>query len=402
MIAWVRRVTLWVLLAGFLVIGGIGYRFQDRLLHTDQAAAKPGRGERASTTTDKAEVQLTETQLASITIAPVGEMDFVNVRRSVGSIDFNQDLLVQILTPYQGRIIATFVNVGDRVAPGQVLFTIDSPDLLQASSTLISAAGVMVLQNRNLKRVIETFKGGGGPQKDVDQATSDQQAAEGALRAARDALRIFGKSDAEIDRVVAERRVDSTLIIRSPISGYVTQRVAAPGLLVQPGGTPAPVTLADTATMWMIANVVEADSALLRLGQHVTARVAAMPDREFQGRIVVVGASVDPQTRRVLVRTQIANPERLLRAGMFANFDIRISDPARATSAPTSAVVREGDGSMTVWTTADRRRFEQRIVKTGRQQDGFTEITDGIRPGELVVIDGAIFLSNKLFASTSD
>jgi cobalt-zinc-cadmium efflux system membrane fusion protein len=154
--------------------------------------------------------------------------------------------------------------------------------------------------------------------------------------------------------------------------------------------------------MWMIANVVEADSGLLRVGQQVAARVNAFPDWIFSGSIVVVGASVDPQTRRVLVRSEIADPDRLLRAGMFAGFDIRISDPIRALAVPTTAVVREGDGTMTLWVTADRRRFERRTVRIGLQQGGFTQILEGVQPGELVVTDGAIFLSNKLAGGPSD
>jgi cobalt-zinc-cadmium efflux system membrane fusion protein len=324
------------------------------------------------------------------------------LRQAVGSIDFNHNMLVQVFTPYQGRIIATYANVGDRVEKGQPLFTIDSPDLLQASSNLISAAGVLVLQTRNLRRLTETLKGGGGAQKDVDQATSDHQAAVGALRAARDAMRIFGKTDEEVEKIIADRKADSTLIVRNSISGLVTARTAAPGLFVQPGNAPAPFTVADTSTMWMIANVVESDSALLRVGQEVRVRVAAYPGHEFEGSIVVVGAMVDPQTRRIMVRSEIKDPDRLLRAGMFANFTIRIGDPFEATSVPNSALVREGDGTMTVWLTADRRHFEKRTVETGLRQRGVTQIVEGVQPGELVVTDGALFLSNKLLAGATD
>jgi cobalt-zinc-cadmium efflux system membrane fusion protein len=403
MIEWFKaRRRLWLVLGGILVVGSLGVWLWDRISAPDVTSGKVARTGRAGTPVDKTEVELTADQLKSIAIAPAGQSDFNNIRPALGNIDFNQNMLVQVFTPYQGRIIAAFVNVGDRVERGQVLFTVDSPDLLQASSTLIAAAGTLVLQNRNLKRVTETFKGGGGAQKDVDQATADQQAAEGAFKAARDAMRLVGKSDEEVDRIISERKADSALLVRSPILGFVTARTAAPGLLVQPGSAPAPVTLADTATMWMIANVVEADSGLLRVGQQVAARVNAFPDRIFSGSIVVVGASVDPQTRRVLVRSEIADPDRLLRAGMFAGFDIRISDPIRALAVPTTAVVREGDGTMTLWVTADRRRFERRPVRIGLQQGGFTQILEGVQPGELVVTDGAIFLSNKLAGGPSD
>lgn len=364
-------------------------------------ARKPG-VDRAAAAPDKAELELTASQVTALSIAPAGEATFEQSRSAVGSIDFDQNTLVQVFTPYQGRIIAVNVNVGDRVERGQVVFSVDSPDLLQASSTLISAAGVLNLQNRNVKRLTETLRGGGGAQKDVDQAMSDQQAAEGALRAARNVMRIYGKTDEEVERIVSDRRADSTLLVRSSITGYVTARSAAPGLFVQPGNAPAPLALADTATMWMIANVPEADSSLIRPGQAVVARVSALPGRTFTGTVSVVGANVDPQTRRIVVRTVIADPDRLLRAGMFADFTIRLGEPLRALAVPANAVVREGDGSMTVWLTADRRRFEKRKIRTGLSQNGSVQVLEGLRPGELVVTDGALFLTNKLVGGAAD
>ena len=344
------------------------------------------------------EVDLSEKQVDTLKIVPVGWAPFEVLRGAVGNIDFNQNLLVQVFTPNAGRIIATFANVGDRVQKGEVLFTVDSPDLVQASSNLIQAAGVLALQNANLKRLTETVRSGGGAQKDVDQAKSDQQTAEGNLRGARDAMRIFGKTEEEIDRVVRERRADSVLIVRSSITGQVTQRTAAPGLYVQPGNAPAPFTVADTSTMWMLANVVENDAPLFRVGQPIRVRVGAYPDRTFDGTIAVVGAQIDPATRRLMVRSEIKDPDSLLRAGMFANFTIRITAPFEATAVPNSAVVREGEGSMSVWVTSDRRRFEKRTVRIGLQQNGTTQILQGLRPGELVVTEGAVFVSNKAAA----
>lgn len=360
------------------------------------------RVERATAPTKKIEIELTSEQVKAVTTDAVGQMRFDLSRKAVGNIDFNQNTLVQVFTPYQGRAIAVHVNVGDRVEPGQILFTVESADLLQASSTLIAAAATLNLQNRNLKRATDNLRGGGGPQKDVDQAITDQQTAEGALRAARDAMRIYGKTDADIERIISDRPADLTLMVRSPIAGYVTARNAAPGLLLQPGNAPAPITLADTGSMWMIANVPEADSAVLRVGQPVQARVSALPGRTFDGAISVIGATIDPQTRRTMVRSEIADPDHALRAGMFADFTIRLGDPVESLAVPANAIVREGDGTMTVWLTADRQRFEKRTVKVGLRQNGFVQVLEGLKAGDLVATDGAIFLANKLLNGPSD
>jgi cobalt-zinc-cadmium efflux system membrane fusion protein len=350
---------------------------------------------------DRDSIDLSDAQLAAVKVEPVGEHDFPSEKEAVGSISFNQDLEVQVFTPYQGRIIALFAEVGNDVKKGQTLFTIDSPDLLQAESTLIAAAGVMDLTTRNLARLKELYTTRAVSQRDLDQGTSDQQTAEGNLRAARDAVRLFGKSEAEIDRIVAERRADSTLVVPSPIDGRITARNAGPGLYVQPGSAPAPFTVADINTMWMFANVTEDDSPAFQVGQSLQVRIGAFPDRLFDGTVTNVGVSVDPNTRRVLVRSEIKDPRHELRSGMFANFVISVGAPVRSAAVLLDGVVREGDGSQTIWVTADHRRFTRRMVQIGGRRDGYRQIIDGVRPGELVATDGAIFLSNMLATASA-
>jgi cobalt-zinc-cadmium efflux system membrane fusion protein len=341
-------------------------------------------------------VELSETQLKFVKVATVEDRDFPIEKGSVGSIDFNEELLTQVFTPYQGRIIGLFAKVGDEVQKGQLLFTIDSPDLLQACSNLIAAAGVLQLTTKNLARLKNLFETRAISQKDLEQAVSDQQTAEGALRAARDAVRIFGKTDAEMDRMITDRKVDPTLVVPSPIAGRITMRNAAPGLLVQPGNAPAPYTVADISTMWMLANVAESDSPAFRVGQEVKVSVMAFPNRIFEGHISTVSSWVDPNTHRLLVRSEVEDPNHELRSGMFANFVIRTGEPVRSPAIPLDGVVREGDGTMTAWVTADRRRFTKRTVKIGLQRDGYVQILQGLQAGDLVASEGALFLSTAL------
>jgi membrane fusion protein, heavy metal efflux system len=347
-------------------------------------------------TSDAAFVDLSEKQANTLKTGPVESRDFTLFKTAVGTIDFNEDLLVQVFSQYPGKILKANLNIGDDVKAGDVLFTIDSPDLLQAESTLLAAAGVLELQKRTLARATQLLKAGGSAQKDVDQSTSDEQTAEGNFKAARDSVRIFGKTDAEIDQIVEMRKVDSVLLVPSPISGRVVARSAAAGFLTQPGVAPAPYAVADMSTMWMIANVVETDAPAYRLGQGVEVTVPAYPDTIFKGRVTALGSIIDPNTRRQLVRSQIDDPKHLLRSGMFASFVIRVGDPVRSLAVPANGVVREGDGTMTVWVTSDSRRFTKRTVKAGLRQDGWTQILEGLQPTEIVVMDGAVFLSNRL------
>ncbi len=182
----------------------------------------------------------------------------------------------------------------------------------------------------------------------------------------------------------------------SPISGRVTARNAAPGLFVQPGNAPAPFTVADISTMWMLANVPESTIPRYRIGQKVRVKVAAYPDRVFDGTISTIGTTVDPATRRVFLRSAIADPAHLLRSGMFANFTIDTEDNVRGLAVPIGAIDREGDGTMSAWVTTDQKHFTKRTVKLGLMQPGYDQVVEGLRPGELIAADGALFLSNAL------
>jgi cobalt-zinc-cadmium efflux system membrane fusion protein len=376
--------------AAFLIwqVGDIRLGFATNDTKTERSSPETAR--------DSLTVDLSETQLAWVRVEPVREQTFPVEKEAVGTIQFNSEVSTDVFTPYPGRIIGTFATIGDDVKRGYTLFTIDSPDLLQAESTLISAAGTREFTTRNLSRLKELYTTRAISQKDLDQATSDQQAAEGALRAARNSVRLFGKSEAEIEAIIAQRMADSVLVVPSPISGRITARNAAPGLFVQPGNAPAPFTVTDIESMWMLANVAETDSPAYRVGQAVQVSVNAFPGRTFYGKITKIGELVDPITRRVLVRSEIANPQHELKSGMFANFVITVGQPVTSPAVPVDGVVREGDGTMTVWVTADRRRFTRRTVKIGLQHNGVRQVLEGVQPGELVATEGALFLSNAL------
>src|SRR5580658_2442450 len=207
-----------------------GYSAKSDIGATTNANAEPTDAGTAARSTDS--VDLSDTQLVSVKVEPVEEREFPVEKDAVGSIDFNEDLSVQVFTPYQGRIIALFAEIGDDVKKGQMLFTIDSPDLLQAESTLIAAAGVLELDNKNLARLQDLYTTRAVSQHDLEQAVSDQQTAQGNLAAARDAVKIFGKSDADLDKIISMRTADPTLVVPSPIDGRVTARSGAPGLFV--------------------------------------------------------------------------------------------------------------------------------------------------------------------------
>ena len=347
-------------------------------------------------------VKLTDAQLSAIKTGAVTKREFLIENNAIGSIDFNEDRTVQVFTPYQGRIIAAFLNLGDPVKKDQVLFTIESPDFIAAESTLISAAATLEQTRSALTRARDLYAVKGIDQNDYETAVANEQSAEGALRAARDAVAIFGKTEGEIDRIIAARRVESALVVKSPLTGNITARNAAPGLYEQPGNPPAPYSVSDLSTMWMLANVPESESPSFKRGQSVQVSVTAFPGRVFDGHVTAIGATVDPNSRRVTIRSEVKDPNHELLPQMFATFVIRTGAPVRAPAVPSNGIVREGDGTMSEWVVdADPHQFTRRAVKIGRQQDGYDEILEGVRAGETVAVDGAIFLSNILYGGAS-
>ena len=367
------------------------------------ANAPQGNGSAENSSPSAATIELSASQLKAIKIEPVGSYAFPVEKEAVGNIDFDGDLSVQVFPPYQGTIIKTLAEIGTEVQKDQPLYTIKSPDLIQAESNLIGAAATYELTTKELARAKDLYTTSVGvPQRELEQAVSDQQTAEGALKAARDAVLVFGKTDAEIDQMIASRKIDPALVVRSPIRGKITYKNAQPGFFVQPGNPPAPYSVADVSLKWMFANVPESESGFFRLGQPVAVRVLAYDGRVFKGKVSKIYESVDPNTHRVTIRSDITDPENDLRPGMLANFVIRVDAPVEATAIPANGVVREPDGTMGAWVTTDRKRFTERIIKVGQRKDGRVQILDGLQQGELAVSDGAVFLSNMLEAPPSD
>ncbi len=369
---------------------------------TRAAGSTDGHSDSAPSTKPNESVQLSATQLRSVSVQTVSEHTFTPEQETVGNIDFDQDMAVQVSPPYQGRILRLLAKAGDHVSKGQLLFTIDSPDLVQAESTLIATAGTLKLASSVLERARGLYALQGIAQKEYEQAVSDQQAAVAAYAAARNAVRIFGKTDQQMDRMVADRQLDAEMPVPSPIAGVVTARNAAPGTLVQPGGTPAPYSVADVSSKWLLADVSEANIPSLQVGQAIDVRVLAYPGRVFQGNINSIAESVDPNTHRLVVRSVMKDPKDELRAQMFATFTVHAGSPRRALGVPVDAVVREGDGTMSVWVTGDDRLFTRHTVSVGESQGGYDEIVAGLKGGERVAASGALFISNASVQGGAD
>lgn len=348
------------------------------------------------------EVQLTPEQVLELNVGSVGSQNFELKREAIGSIDFNQDMALQVFSPYQGRIGSLLVRAGDDVVAGQVLYSVQIPDLPAAASMLISAAGTLKVTSQTLRRAQALIESQSIPLKELQQNTADQQAAEAAYQAARKTLSLFGLLDKEIEEIETKHKIDTDMPIRSPFAGRVTARAGAVGQLVQPGSGSAPLTVANLQTLWMLASVPESELASYQLGQPVSVKVSAYPETAFSGKITYIADVADAATHRVVVRAEVGNAKRLLKPQMLATFDITVGQPVNSVAVPVNALAREGDGALSVWVMQEGSqkgsqqgtRFKRRAVRAGMLQNGMLQITDGLQAGEKIARDKALFLSN--------
>ena len=359
----------------------------------------------------------TEAQWKSLRIAPVATVSFRSDSITEGNIAIDDDLNTPVFSPYSGHVVKLIARLGDRVERGAPLFEVEATEFVQAANTLITAVGAAKTARSqqkqaevNEKRAHDLYLANGGALKDWQQSKTDLAAAQNAVRsaeialaAARNQLRILGKSEADIAALEAAptQQLDPVATVYAPISGTITQRQVSRGQNIQSisAGASTPVyTIGDLSTVWLIANVREEDAPSMRVGAPVEVRVPAFPGRVFKAKVSWVAASLDPGTRRLPVRADVENPDGALKPMMFANFSITTGKDTTAPAVPESAVVYEGD-TVRVWLANSDATLAIRQVRIGRIQDGMVAILSGLSPGDKVVTSGSLFIDR---AAASD
>ena len=347
----------------------------------------------------------TPAQWAALKVTPITTMTFRTEQVTDGKITFNADKTTLIFSPYSGRVTKILANLGDYVKQGQPLLALEATEFSQAQNDLTSAVVALnsARSQLNLAQTSETRKHAlydakAGSMQDWQQSQADFVTAKNNLRTAetilasvRNRLRILGKNESEINALQDSQKIDPTAFVFAPISGRVTDRQVGPGQYVQAGASNPLFSIGDLATVWLVANVREADAPLMRLGAPVEVRVMAFPERIFKARLTYVAPSVDPNTHRLPVRAEIENPEGRLKPEMFATFSIITGGESLAPAVPESAVIYEGETAR-VWVAKDGGVIESRQIRAGRIVNGMVEAIAGIEPGEKIVTSGTLFI----------
>jgi cobalt-zinc-cadmium efflux system membrane fusion protein len=353
-------------------------------------------------------VRVTEDQMHQLGVVKVGLRPFRLEKFAVGQIAYNEDASTVVLAPFAGRVSRLVARLGEQVAQGAPLVEVDSSEIVQPQNDLLAAVAAankarakLSLATLNETRNKGLYEGKAGALKDwqqsqaeLDAAQNDLRAAETAVDAARNRLRILGLTAQEVADLEDKGRIKRSVPIISPIAGTVVARKVGPGQYVRNDPPDQLYVVADLSTMWLKAFVPEIDIPFIRIGQGIEVKVTALPGRTFAARVTHIGAVFEATTRRIEVRSEVANPEGMLKADMFASFKITTADNVMALAVPIDAVMREADVA-TVWVQREPLTFERRTVRIGIEQDGQVQIRDGLAADELAVARGAIFLDNQ-------
>ena len=338
-----------------------------------------------------------ETASVGVRPMPVGEQ--LN-----GEVELDEDRSVFIGPRAPGVVRAILVDVGQKVRQGQVLFEIESAELSEARAELIKSSAALKLARATAQREEDLFERKICPEKDVLEAQATLEQAAAADGASRERLVRLGLAGDEVDAIARGRAggEGGLMPVRAPFAGTVLERSLNLGALVEPGQRN--FLLADTSRMWVMTNVYERELAAI-VEQQARGKVPAevivpaFANRVLEGRVDVVGGTLDEATRAAKARVVVDNPGGVLRRGMFVQVRLLLDTGKTVLAVPAEAVV-EDEGRSFVFIRHDPEYFVRRPVALGRSFDGWVEIAQGLRGGETVVTRGAFLFKSDVLRST--
>lgn len=330
--------------------------FMDMMLVPAYAGAE---GADAGTVTISPRIQ----QNIGLRTATVAEGTLAPAVSAVGAIAWNERDQAVVQARAMGYVEKLYVRATlDRVTRGQPLVDLYVPDWVAAQEDFLS---VRRMQGTDLAALVD---------------------------AARARMRQAGMDEAQIRLVESSGRVQARLTIRAPIGGAVTELMAREGMTVMPGMTLARIN--GLATVWADAEVPESQAAQLAPGARVTATSPALPGETFDGRVQALLPEVNPATRTLKARMELANPRGRLVPGMFVRMSFADERENKTLLVPTEAIVATGKRTLVMLAEADGR-FRPVEVVTGIEAGGQTEIRQGLRAGERVVLSGQFLIDSE-------
>jgi cobalt-zinc-cadmium efflux system membrane fusion protein len=315
-----------------------------------------------------------------------------------GRIVWDDNATTRLFTPFAGRVTKIPVEMGQCVKSGDPLALIASPDYGQAQADARRAATDLILSERTLARTRELLNHGAAAEKDLQAAEADMERARLEKQRTAERLALYGSS---VDSV------DQSYVLKAPIPGIVVERNINPGaelrsdqMLANTPQLASPLfVITDPTHLWIQIDVPEREQGRVRLDQTFSIRSMSLPNQAFTGKVDFISDSLDPTTRTIKVRGSIANPQRLLKAEMFVKAEFQL-EPESGVEVSSRAVFLRGEKHY-VLLEEKPGHYSRQEVTVGSERAGRLIITDGLKPGQRVVVDGVLLLDQLLTQSSN-
>jgi Cu(I)/Ag(I) efflux system membrane fusion protein len=341
-------------------------------------ASHPAPQEEITEDVPQVEISSQQQQLIGVKTVKVSLKDIQKVIRTVGRIEADERKLATINTKIEGWIEKLHVDyTGRYVKKGEPLVEIYSPELLATQQEFLS--------------VLKWAKQPGDKKKDDTLSLMLAKDAEAALAAARQRLRLWDISEAQIKQIEKTGKPIRTLTLYSPVSGFVTQKMAVLGMKIMPGEKL--FDIADLSSLWIIADIYEYELPFVKVGQPARITISYFPGKELSSKIDYIYPIISADTRTAKIRLTLPNPGGQLKPQMFTNVEIRVS-LGKKLVIPESAVIDTGK-SQVVYVDKGEGAFEPREVELGLKADGAVEVLRGIKAGEKVVSSANFLIDSE-------
>jgi cobalt-zinc-cadmium efflux system membrane fusion protein len=325
-----------------------------------------------------------------IQVSEVQSQDLSDALRVAGQIDFDEQALTRIGASVTGRVTQIQANLGQVVNKGDTLALINSSELSGSQLAYLKARSEKELHRRTVARAKTLFDADIISAAELQRRESEYEIAAAETRAAQDQLRVLGVSPKSLERLGSTGTIDSVASVVATIKGVVVERKIAAGQVVQPSDVLFAV--ADLSRVWAVAQVPEQQVGQVKVGQSVSIEVPALGHEKLEGKLIYVGQTVNPETRTVLVRTELDNKSGRLKPSMLASMLIE-SAPVQRLVVPITAVVRQDDTDH-VFVELSTNTYQLTPVKLATEQNGKRVVLEGLKPGTRIVSDGAFHLNN--------
>jgi cobalt-zinc-cadmium efflux system membrane fusion protein len=324
----------------------------------------------------------------------LGDATWLEVRETMrvpGRVEVDEARLARIGSPVAGRITDLDATVGQSVRRGQVLATLNSTELSSAQLNFLREQSQRLQALRATERAEQLLKADVIGTAEVQRRQSELTQAEAELNAARDQLKVLGMSEGAIQRLAETGTITSRTQIVASVSGTVIERRITEGQMVQPADSV--FLIADLSHVWIVADIPEQASGVARVGEPAAAEIAALPGQQVRGKLAFVSPTVNPETRTVRARMNLANAEGLFKPAMLASMLIN-GKPQKRQVVPAGAIVREENRDH-VFVQAGGDAYQMRPVSLGPEHEGRRVLLEGLRDGERIVVEGAFHLNNE-------